>query len=185
MGPVGARLPIVQGTSFAFVPVMIPAVADVLNGIVASNRPASVRLVQGSHIVVPRLFEHDRCYIFQNADGRIIFAIPYETDFTLIGTTDQEHDGAPHDAVCTPEEQDYLTAFASRYFKRPVTRDDIVWTYSGIRPLYDDHAANGSAVTRDYVLDLDGGDGRIGRAAPAGGGHRRARPGRSWPAGPP
>ena len=114
-----------------------------------------VRLVRGSHIVTRRLFDHDKCYFFQGRDGRIIFAIPYERDFTLIGTTDQEHEGDPSQARCTPEEQDYLCAFASEYFEKPVTRDDIVWTYSGVRPLYDDGARSATAATRDYVLSLD------------------------------
>src|SRR6056297_622711 len=114
-----------------------------------------VRLVRGSHIVTRRLFDHDKCYFFQGRDGRIIFAIPYERDFTLIGTTDQEHEGDPSQAKCTPEEQDYLCAFASEYFEKPVTRDDIVWTYSGVRPLYDDGARSATAATRDYVLSLD------------------------------
>ncbi len=114
-----------------------------------------VRLVRGSHIVTKRLFDHDKCYFFQGKDGRIIFAIPYERDFTLIGTTDQEHEGDPSQAYCTPQEQDYLCSFASNYFEKPVTRDDIVWTYSGVRPLYDDGAKSATAATRDYVLSLD------------------------------
>jgi glycerol-3-phosphate dehydrogenase len=115
----------------------------------------SVRLVRGSHIVTRRLYEHDRCYFFQGHDGRIIFAIPYEGDFTLIGTTEQEHHGSPGAAHISDEERDYLLAFASGYFKKPVTRDDIVWTYSGVRPLYDDGARSATAATRDYVLSLD------------------------------
>ncbi|WP_136684757.1 glycerol-3-phosphate dehydrogenase [Falsirhodobacter xinxiangensis] len=114
-----------------------------------------IRLVRGSHIVVPKLHDHDRAYFFQGEDGRIIFAIPYEQDFTLIGTTDQEHRGDPSAAVCTPEEQEYLCAFASRYFKVPVTRDQVVWTYSGVRPLYDDGAKSATAATREYVLSLN------------------------------
>jgi glycerol-3-phosphate dehydrogenase len=78
--------------------------------------------VRGSHIVTRRLYDHDKCYFFQGNDGRIIFAIPYETDFTLIGTTDQEHRDAPGTAVCTPEERDYLLRFASQYFREPLTR---------------------------------------------------------------
>ncbi|QUS34806.1 glycerol-3-phosphate dehydrogenase [Falsirhodobacter algicola] len=114
-----------------------------------------IRLVRGSHIVVPKLYDHDRAYFFQGEDGRIIFAIPYETDFTLIGTTDQDHKGDPAHPVCTPEEQDYLCAFASGYFKVPVTRDQVVWTYSGVRPLYDDGASAAQSATREYVLSLD------------------------------
>lgn len=116
---------------------------------------AHIRLVRGSHIVTRRLFDHDRAYFFQGTDGRIIFAIPYEEDFTLIGTTDVDHNGDPRDASCTEAEQDYLCAFASEYFAKPVTRDDIVWTYSGVRPLYDDGANSASAATRDYVLTLN------------------------------
>ncbi len=132
-----------------------PWVGEVLGGVLGINSTERVRLVRGSHIVTRRLFEHDRCYFFQGGDGRIIFAIPYETDFTLIGTTDQDHHGAPSEARCTPEEQDYLCAFASEYFATPVTRADIVWTYSGVRPLYDDGAKTATAATRDYVLSLD------------------------------
>ncbi|MFN3672853.1 MAG: glycerol-3-phosphate dehydrogenase, partial [Bosea sp. (in: a-proteobacteria)] len=118
-----------------------PWVGDVLGGVVRSNTRAAVRMVQGSHIVVPRLYEHERCYIFQNADGRIIFAIPYERDFTLIGTTDRDYRGNPADVAATPEEIAYLCAAASEYFARPVTEDSVVWTYSGVRPLYDDGAS--------------------------------------------
>ena len=132
-----------------------PWVGDVISGVLHINSAERVRLVRGSHIVTKRLFDHDKCYFFQGADRRIIFAIPYETDFTLIGTTDQDHHGAPEDAKCTPEEQDYLCTFASQYFAKPVTRDDIVWTYSGVRPLYDDGAKTATAATRDYVLSLD------------------------------
>jgi glycerol-3-phosphate dehydrogenase len=132
-----------------------PWVGDVLGGVVRSNTRAAVRMVQGSHIVVPRLYEHDRCYIFQNADGRIIFAIPYERDFTLIGTTDRDYRGNPSDARATPEEIDYLCAAASEYFREPVTPASVVWTYSGVRPLYDDGASKAQEATRDYVLTLD------------------------------
>ena len=126
---------------------------------------AGVRLVRGSHIVTRRLFDHDRCYFFQGTDGRIIFAIPYEQDFTLIGTTDVDHHGRPEEARCTDAERDYLLAFASRYFATPVTADDVVWTYSGVRPLYDDGATSATAATRDYVLALDDGSGGRARGA--------------------
>ena len=115
---------------------------------------ARVRLVRGSHIVTRRLFEHDRAYIFQQADGRVVFAIPYEEDFTLIGTTDMEHEGAPGEARCTQEERDYLLAAAREYFRAPVEVADIVWSYSGVRPLYDDGASSATAATRDYVINL-------------------------------
>ncbi len=132
-----------------------PWVEDVIRNTVRINTSEGVRLVRGSHIVTKRLFDHGKCYFFQGEDGRIIFAIPYETDFTLIGTTDQDHEGNPKDATCTPDEQEYLCAFASNYFETPVTRDDIVWTYSGVRPLYNDGAKSATAATRDYVLSLD------------------------------
>lgn len=132
-----------------------PWVEQVVRGIAHVDTKESIRLVRGSHIVVPKLFDHGKCYFFQGEDGRIIFAIPYEEDFTLIGTTDMDHKGDPHEARCTEAEQDYLCAFASNYFARPVTRDQIVWTYSGVRPLYNDGAKSAQAATRDYVLSLD------------------------------
>ncbi|WP_299438166.1 glycerol-3-phosphate dehydrogenase [uncultured Rhodospira sp.] len=119
----------------------------------------NVRLVQGSHIVVPRLFDHDKCYIFQNADQRIVFAIPFERDFTLIGTTDQEYIGDPGTARISPDEIDYLCRAASAYFVAPVTPDQVVWSYSGVRPLFDDHAGKAQDATRDYVLRADPGEG--------------------------
>ena len=116
-----------------------------------------LRLIKGSHIVVPRLFEHDHAYIFQNPDGRIIFAIPYEHAFTLIGTTDIEHHGPIGEARAEPDEIAYLCAQASRYFARQVVPGEVVWTYSGVRPLLDDESGNPAAVTRDYRLELDTG----------------------------
>ena len=110
-----------------------PWVADVMRDVVGSDSREKVRLVRGSHIVTRRLFDHDRSYFLQGADGRIVFAIPYETDFTLIGTTEEDHRGSPADARCTDAEANYLCAFASEYFAQPVTRGDIVWTYSGVR----------------------------------------------------
>ncbi len=132
-----------------------PWVEDVIRNVARINSSEGVRLVRGSHVVTRKLFDHDRCYFFQGTDGRIIFAIPYEQDFTLIGTTDKDHQSAPKDAKCTDEERDYLLAFASQYFAEPVTKDDVVWTYSGVRPLYNDGAKSATAATRDYVLSLD------------------------------
>ena len=119
------------------------------------RHPKALRLVKGSHIVVPRLFTHDHAYIFQNPDKRIIFAIPYEHDFTLIGTTDVEHHGAIGAAKIDASEIAYLCEQASRYFAKAVTPTDVVWTYSGVRPLLDDESGDPSAVTRDYALELD------------------------------
>ncbi|MEM6939691.1 MAG: glycerol-3-phosphate dehydrogenase [Pseudomonadota bacterium] len=132
-----------------------PWVGDVLSGTLKSNSQDGVRLVRGSHIVTKRLYAHDKCYFFQGTDGRIIFAIPYETDFTLIGTTDTDHPDARITPECTPEERDYLIRFVNQYLAKNITQDDIVWTYSGVRPLYDDGASSASAATRDYVLKLD------------------------------
>ncbi|NND92611.1 MAG: glycerol-3-phosphate dehydrogenase [Granulosicoccus sp.] len=114
-----------------------------------------VRLVKGSHIVVPKLFEHPYTYIFQNADNRILFAIPYENDFTLLGTTDVEIQSEPGTEVIEQAEIDYICDNASEYFATPVTPEQVVWTYTGVRPLYDDASDNASTVTRDYKLDLD------------------------------
>jgi glycerol-3-phosphate dehydrogenase len=133
-----------------------PWVDRVVRGMDGADAGHHVRLVQGSHIVVPRMFDHDRCYIFQNADGRIIFAIPYEDDFTLIGTTDRDYRGDPADVAISDEETDYLCAAASEYFKKPVRRDQIAWSYSGVRPLYDDGATSAQEATREYVLKVDG-----------------------------
>ncbi len=152
-GPGGERVV----TARALVNAGGPWVENVVRGTLRLNSTEGVRLVRGSHIVVPRLYDHDKCYFFQGADGRIIFAIPYETDFTLIGTTDQEHMDLNEKPRATEAEQDYLCAFASQYFRKPVTRDMIVWTYSGVRPLYDDGAKSATAATRDYVLSLDTG----------------------------
>jgi glycerol-3-phosphate dehydrogenase len=137
-----------------------PWVAEVAGGVIRGNVPAAVRLVQGSHIVVPRLYDHASCFIFQNADGRIFFLIPYERDFTLVGTTDLEFTGDPKDVKASQQEIDYLCAAASEYLKQPVTPDMVVWTYSGVRPLYDDGSSAPQEATRDYVLKLDGGGDR-------------------------
>ncbi len=132
-----------------------PWVENIVREVARLNTSEGVRLVRGSHIVTKKLFDHEKSYFFQGEDGRIIFAIPYETDFTLIGTTDAEHETLSEKPYATDEEQDYLCAFASQYFEKPVTREDVVWTYSGVRPLYDDGAKSATAATRDYVLSLD------------------------------
>ncbi|MAM86574.1 MAG: glycerol-3-phosphate dehydrogenase [unclassified Hahellaceae] len=130
-----------------------PWVDRVLN-VQSPGRRQQVRLVQGSHIVVKKLFNHDRAYIFQNADDRIIFAIPYENDFTLIGTTDKDYEGDLGEVKISQQEIDYLCRAASEYFEKPVTQDQIVWTYSGVRPLFDDGASKAQEATRDYVIRL-------------------------------
>lgn len=136
-----------------------PWVDDVLAAAIGNNA-RNVRLVQGSHIVVRKKFAHERAYFFQNTDGRIFFGIPYENDYTLIGTTDQDYNGDPAKVAISDAEIDYLCAGASEYFREPVKRDDIVWTYSGVRPLYDDGASKAQEATRDYVLKGEGGEGK-------------------------
>jgi len=118
-----------------------------------------IRMVKGSHIIVNKLFNHDRCYIFQNEDGRIIFAIPYENDFTLIGTTDVDFDGDPGEVNIDQQEIRYLCQAANEYFHQQITENDVVASYSGIRPLFDDGKSEAKAATRDYVLKVDGIDG--------------------------
>jgi glycerol-3-phosphate dehydrogenase len=132
-----------------------PWVENVLASGAGVNARAKVRLVQGSHIVVRKLYAHDRAYIFQNSDGRIVFVIPYQDDFTLIGTTDRDYHGDPSQVKATREEIEYLCTAASEYLAKPVTPDEVVWTYSGVRPLYDDGASEAKAATRDYVFELD------------------------------
>ena len=131
-----------------------PWVVATLGGTLGIAAKEKVRLVKGSHIVTRRLYEGEHAYIFQNPDKRIVFAIPYERDFTLIGTTDVPHEAAPGPVTISPEETAYLCESVDRFLKRRVTPDDVVWSYSGLRPLFDDAAKNASAVTRDYVLDV-------------------------------
>ncbi len=133
-----------------------PWVSDILGeGKVEFHTKENVRLVQGSHIVVPQIFDHPYCYIFQNPDNRIIFAIPYENDFTLIGTTDVDYKGNPADVKCTDEEKAYLINAINEYFTKQLTVGDIVWDFAGVRPLYDDGQDQAQKATRDFVLSLD------------------------------
>lgn len=138
-----------------------PWVEEILKGNLAQDSNSKIRLVRGSHIVVNKLFDHNQPYFFQLPDNRIIFAIPYEKDFTLIGTTDQDHSDTPEMAFCTREERDYLLNAANLYFRTEISDADIVWTYSGVRPLYDDGAKNAASATRDYVLTLDEQEGAL------------------------
>ncbi|HEX3952906.1 MAG TPA: glycerol-3-phosphate dehydrogenase [Stellaceae bacterium] len=131
-----------------------PWVVDLLGRAGIAAR-AHLRLVKGSHIVVPKLYEHDHAYLLQNDDRRVVFVIPYERDFTLIGTTEMPFDGDPAKAEITAEEIGYLCRAVGRWFRAAPTPQDVVWTFAGVRPLYEDRASNASAVTRDYVFDLD------------------------------
>ncbi|USI73703.1 glycerol-3-phosphate dehydrogenase [Sphingomonas morindae] len=137
-----------------------PWVVDLLGRLGQAPNERGVRLVKGSHIVVPKLYEGAHAFLLQNPDKRVVFAIPYEGDYTLVGTTDEPWDAAPARPEISADETAYLCATIARYFARPITPAQVVWSYAGIRPLYDDHAASASAVTRDYVLDLDAGAGR-------------------------
>jgi glycerol-3-phosphate dehydrogenase len=105
--------------------------------------------------VVRKLYDHDRAYMFQNSDGRIVFVIPYQDDFTLIGTTDRDYHGDPSKVKATSEEIEYLCASVSEYLAKPVKPADVVWDYAGVRPLYDDGASEAKAATREYVFELD------------------------------
>jgi glycerol-3-phosphate dehydrogenase len=145
-------------TAGALVNATGPWAAQFLDEHVHAPQRKALRLVKGSHVVVKKLFEHDHAYIFQNPDKRIIFAIPYESKFTLIGTTDVEHHGAIGAAQVDAGEVDYLCEQASRYFERAVRPCDVVWSYAGVRPLLDDESGDPSAVTRDYALELDTGN---------------------------
>lgn len=131
-----------------------PWVAEILNARLAETSESRVRLVKGSHIVVPALWEGEQAYILQQADGRVVFALPFQGEFSLIGTTDIAV-GRPEDAAITADEIRYLCQAADRYFTRQVVPADVVWSYSGVRALYDDGAADAKAVTRDYHLELD------------------------------
>lgn len=144
-GPIRAR---------ALVNAAGPWVAEVLNQKLGMNTEKNVRLVKGSHIVIKRLYEGEHAFILQNPDGRIVFVIPYEREFSLIGTTDVPFADDPNEVQISQEETAYLCESVSRYFRKAVAPSDVVWSYSGVRPLYDDNATDAKAVTRDYVLDL-------------------------------
>lgn len=132
-----------------------PWVSSVIETALHVTTQKHVRLVKGSHLIVRRLYDGDQAYILQNPDGRIVFAIPYEGAFTLIGTTDVAHSGAPGVVEISDSETDYLLDSVNHFLARPVTRAEIVWSYAGLRPLYDDGAVTASVVTRDYAFDLD------------------------------
>lgn len=131
-----------------------PWVAQFIRDDLQQASPYGIRLIQGSHIIVPRLYEGEHAFILQNEDGRIVFAIPYLERFTLIGTTDREYRGNPAEVKISDEEIDYLLAISNAHFKRPLSRGDILHTYAGVRPLCDDESDEPSAITRDYTLAL-------------------------------
>jgi glycerol-3-phosphate dehydrogenase len=141
-------------TARAIVNTAGPWVGKVLGELAGVPAERPPRLVKGSHMLVRRLYEGEHAYIFQNDDKRIVFAIPYERDFTLIGTTDKPYEGDPSAPTIDPDEIDYLCRAVNRYFAKPVGPEHMVGSYSGVRPLFDDGAEDASAVTRDYVLKL-------------------------------
>ena len=132
-----------------------PWVADVLHQRIGVRSGPNVRLVKGSHIVVPRLYAGDQAYVLQNPDRRIVFVIPYQSEYTLIGTTDVDWDEAPGRAAITAQETHYLCETVNRYFRQPITPQHVVWSYAGLRPLIDSPEAAASELTRDYTLELD------------------------------
>lgn len=131
-----------------------PWVSNVLSDRLGIESAGRIRLVKGSHIVVKRLYDHDHAYIFQNDDERVVFIIPFEQDFSLIGTTDEDFDGDPSECAISPSEIDYLCHSVNAYLREPISREQIVWSFSGVRPLYDDGTSTAQETTRDYVLDL-------------------------------
>jgi glycerol-3-phosphate dehydrogenase len=137
-----------------------PWVDAVLRSGLGREGPANLRLVKGSHVVVPRLYDGAQAYILQRPDRRIVFVIPYERRFTLIGTTDVLYEGDPGKVAITPEETRYLCEAANAWLRREISPADVVWSYAGVRPLYDDAEGDPSAMTRDYVFDVDANEGR-------------------------
>jgi glycerol-3-phosphate dehydrogenase len=132
-----------------------PWVATAAEQIIRRSPSVPVRLVKGSHIIVPRMFEHEHAYIFQGGDGRVVFAIPYERDFTLIGTTDEDYDGGPGAAAPSPDEILYLCRTANDYFREPIDPDRVIWAYAGVRPLHGDRSRPAKDLSRDYLIDFD------------------------------
>ncbi len=131
-----------------------PWVAQFIKQDLELKSPYGIRLIQGSHIVVPKLYEGDKAFIMQNDDRRIVFAIPYLDQYTMIGTTDREYQGDPSKVQITQAETDYLLEVSNAHFKKQLTQADIIWTFAGVRPLCDDESHNPSAITRDYTLAL-------------------------------
>ena len=133
-----------------------PWAVSFLDRLVNVNNPNAMRMVKGSHFIVPKLYNTEEAYILQNKDGRIVFVIPYEGDFSLVGTTDEDYKGNPSDAAISEEETDYLIDVVNTYFKTKITQDDIVYSYSGVRPLLEEKNASAQELTRDYKVELKG-----------------------------
>lgn len=134
-----------------------PWVAKFIRDDLKLDSPYGIRLIQGSHLIVPKLYEGENAFILQNEDQRIVFAIPYMERFTIVGTTDREYQGDPNKVEITDGEMDYMLKVANDHFKKQLSRDDVLSTWSGVRPLCNDESDNPSAITRDYTLSLSGG----------------------------
>lgn len=132
-----------------------PWVSRVLGEALGQTKPKPIRMVKGSHIVVPRLHAEDQAYILQNEDGRIVFVIPYEDQFSLIGTTDVDYQGDPAQVAISAEESEYLIQVVNAHFKQPISSNDVVWCFSGVRPLMDDESTSAQKASRDYAFELD------------------------------
>ena len=132
-----------------------PWVDDFLKKAIGNKSQNHIRLVQGSHIVTKKLYDHEKCYIFQSSDSRIIFLIPYENNFSLIGTTDLDYKEISETPNCSTSETEYLLNEISEYLRYPLTEEHIVWKFSGVRPLIDDSSYSAATVTRDYKLRVD------------------------------
>lgn len=133
-----------------------PWVSKLFSDTMTIPAPKQIRMVKGSHIVVPKIHNEPEAYMLQNADDRIIFVIPYEDDFSLIGTTDVDFEGDPRTATISPEETDYLCSIVNHHFKHKITPEDVVWSYSGVRPLMDDESGSAQKASRDYTFEVDG-----------------------------
>lgn len=151
-----ANAPPFERTCRALINATGPWAQEFLHKTMDLQTPYRLKLVKGSHVLVPRLYQGEHAFILQNDDQRVVFVYPYEADFTLIGTTDVEHQGPPGQCSASPLEVDYLCRAANRYFQRHLTPADVVWSYCGMRPLFDDGAAKASEITRDYTFRVDG-----------------------------
>ena len=135
-----------------------PWVADVIGDVLHSKFNDNLRKVQGSHIIVPKLYEHNYCYMFQNRDKRVIFVIPYENDYSMIGTTDVDYDGDPDRVHCTDAERAYLCETTNEYFKVQITPSDIVWDFAGVRPIHSAEGVSAQTASRDYLIKVENKD---------------------------
>lgn len=138
-----------------------PWVQSFFDSALKEKSPRGIRLIKGSHIIVPRIHQEDRAYILQNEDNRIVFVIPYLDKFSLVGTTDVEYEGDPGEVKCSEQEKVYLCEVVNQYFNQSTSLDDIVWDYSGVRPLCEDESNSPQAVTRDYTMELEDKDGKV------------------------